>query len=131
MAKDVYSMDADLPLLIVEWTAETSLKPLHWHDCLEIAFCLSGEGQFVFADKRYAVSAGDVLLINNLERHMTQGDPDHPNRYVFVKFDSSLFEGQLEHLLLPFIYEPKRFCNRIEAGRPAALHVGECILRML
>jgi AraC-like DNA-binding protein len=130
MSKDRYHIDVQFPVLMIEWTAQEQLHPLHWHDCLEIACCLEGEGWFHFEKKRFRIGAGDIVIVNNMEKHMTQADADKPSRYLFVKFDPSWFEGKPQELMLPFLYDPDRFCNRIAAEETAARRIGHAVRLM-
>ena len=43
---------------------------MHNHHCLEINFCLSGEGQYFITDDIYPICKDDIFIINNSEYHM-------------------------------------------------------------
>ncbi|MCL6445631.1 MAG: AraC family transcriptional regulator [Alicyclobacillus sp.] len=112
-----------LPVSITKWTPKPYVEPFHWHHFLEVGYCVSGKGLFHFGDKTYEVDPGDVFIVNNLERHIAQSDPEDPSVFLFLYFDPSLIDYEDRELLLPFIYNPKHFDNRI----PAALAVAEQI----
>lgn len=117
-------LDSKLPVAITKWTPKPYLEPFHWHHVLEIGHCVSGHGIFHFGDKTYEVGPGDVFVVNNLERHIAQSHSGDPSVFLFLYFDSSLIDYQERELLLPFIYSPKRFDNRIPAEQPVAGQIG-------
>ncbi|PZE20543.1 AraC family transcriptional regulator [Paenibacillus xerothermodurans] len=121
-----YDLERDLPVKVSEWTPSSSLETFHWHTALEIGYCVSGSGWFFFGDKKYRAKAGDVFVVNNMERHIAQSDPDNPSKYLFVFFSKEIVESEQE-LLLPFIYRPATFQNQIPAEQTAARKIGQLI----
>lgn len=126
---DVYNLEKELFVRCERWTPATFVEPFHWHKSFEIGYCLSGSGRFYFGDKVYPVGKGDVFIVNNMERHIAQSDPSDPSRYVFVYFASFLLEREPE-LMLPFIYRPHRFDNRLPGHLPVAGKIGELMLQL-
>lgn len=92
---------------------------LHWHSFYELGICTAGEGVFYFEGKAYEYSAGDVFLINNLEKHgaaTAEGQDTHFRFFLFLP--ELFFDGggvQATEYLLPFHYDSARFCNKIAA----------------
>lgn len=41
----------------------------HWHEPVEISYVTGGRGRFEIEDKILDVTAGDLIVVNNLERH--------------------------------------------------------------
>jgi AraC-like DNA-binding protein/mannose-6-phosphate isomerase-like protein (cupin superfamily) len=109
---------------ISEWTPSTMVETFHWHTSLEIGYCISGHGWFYFGDKTFEVRAGDIFVVNNMERHIAQSDAKDPSKYVFVYFDPLIIEQENIELLLPFVYNPKQFQNQIPAHLPVAQKIG-------
>lgn len=107
------------------WTPKPYKQPLHSHTSLELGFCLSGSGFFYFGDKRYAVSPGDVFVVNNRELHIAESNPADPSRYLFLNFDPALLLPDDRLLLLPFFYRSDSFDNRIPASWPAAAELAQ------
>jgi AraC-like DNA-binding protein len=130
--KNHYELDNQLPIMFIEWETEYVQRPLHWHDCLEIGYCLSGTGQFLFEKKSYEVSTGDVFVINNVEKHMTYAEPNDNdvNRFLFMKFDVRLLEGEREELFLPFAYRAADFPHRINSNSTISQVIGNLILEL-
>ena len=110
---------------LFEWSPRVHADPFHTHDHLEIGYCLSGSGMFYFGDKTYAVEPGDVFVVNHLERHAAVSWADNPSRYLFLYFSAGLLEQTDPELLLPFVYLPTKFQNRIPGERTAARQIGE------
>ncbi|CAH0119301.1 HTH-type transcriptional activator RhaR [Paenibacillus sp. CECT 9249] len=109
---------------IFEWSPTTHIDPFHTHDHLEIGYCLSGTGTFYFGNKSYSVRQGDVFVVNNLEWHAASSHPDNPSNYLFLYFDAMIIEQVDPDLLLPFVYWPKHFENKISGELPVAGQIG-------
>ncbi|MGZ9587182.1 helix-turn-helix domain-containing protein [Paenibacillus marinisediminis] len=119
------------PLIhLFEWSPRVHADPFHTHDHLEIGYCLSGSGAFYFGDKTYPVQPGDVFVVNHLERHAAASNADNPSRYLFLYFDPILIEQADQELLLPFVYLPTKFQNRIPGGLATARYIGEMFLEL-
>ena len=43
---------------------------LHFHDCLEIGYCVSGKGICLVEDKQYAFKKGDVEIIFPFQKRL-------------------------------------------------------------
>ena len=123
MAKDSF-------IHLFEWSPRVHVDPFHTHDHLEIGYCLSGSGTFYFGDKTYPVEPGDVFVVNHLERHAAASRADNPSRYLFLYFSASLLEQADPELLLPFVYLPTKFQNRIPGELAAARQIGELFHRL-
>ncbi|SMF84501.1 AraC-type DNA-binding protein [Paenibacillus uliginis N3/975] len=119
------------PLIhLFDWSPHVYVDPFHTHDHLEIGYCLSGSGTFYFGDKTFPVQQGDVFVVNHLERHAAASNADNPSRYLFLYFDPTLIEQADQELLLPFVYLPTKFQNRIPSGLKAARKIGELFLEL-
>lgn len=70
--KEDIILDKDFPFKF--FNAKTYKKNndlLHFHDCLEINFVISGSGINVIDDISYTMNKGDLFIINNLSHHMS------------------------------------------------------------
>lgn len=105
-------------------------EPLHRHQELEVGLCLSGQGLFFFGEKEYEVHPGDIFVVNNIERHRAISDPVSPSNYYFLSFEASIFGETEQELLLPFVYQPAKFINRIPAELPVAQEIGSLIRKL-
>lgn len=118
-----YRMDPGFPFSALDYhvldTAVGAPPRLHWHSFYELGICTAGEGVFYFEGKEYEYSAGDVFLINNLEKHgaaTAEGQDTHFRFFLFLP--ELFFDGggvQATEYLLPFHYDSARFCNKIAA----------------
>lgn len=115
---------------VQEWTPSTMVETFHWHSELEVGYCISGQGWFYFGDKIFEVRTGDIFVVNNMERHIAQADAKDPSKYLFVYFDPMIIEQENIELLLPFVYQPKQFQNKIPAHLPVAEKIGLLILTL-
>ncbi|MCY9515982.1 AraC family transcriptional regulator [Paenibacillus apiarius] len=115
---------------LFEWSPTEHIDPFHTHDHLEIGYCLSGTGTFYFGNKTYSVQQNDVFVVNNLEWHAASSHPDNPSNYLFIYFDAMIIEQVDPELLLPFVYWPKRFDNRVSGRLPVARQIGDLFQEM-
>ncbi|WP_244209352.1 AraC family transcriptional regulator [Paenibacillus ferrarius] len=120
-------LEEGIPVGIIKWTPNSLLETFHWHTSFEIGYCLSGKGWFYFGDKKFSVNPGDVFIVNHMERHIAQSDPENPSQYIFVFFKKELIEIEKE-LLIPFFYSPRKFINQISSELEAAQEIGRIIL---
>lgn len=120
-----------LPCVVDEWSPSNDTDPEHRHKNLEIGYCISGKGWFYFGEKTYKVSPGDIFIVNNLEHHCAQSDKSNPSKYLFLYFDPSITTNWEKELLLPFVYRPKAFINKISHKHPVAQRIGSLIKMIL
>lgn len=118
------SMRKEPAIHLFEWSPRVHIDPFHTHDHLEIGYCLSGSGTFYFGQKAYAAQPGDVFVVNHLERHAAASDADNPSHYLFLYFDPMVIEQADMELLLPFVYLPTKFQNRIPGELDVARRIG-------
>ena len=82
-----YRLAAEFPFAALDYAVEDSVTDgqprLHWHNYYELGICTSGGGVFHFEKKQYAYRAGDVFLINDLERHGAATQPDQQTHFRF------------------------------------------------
>lgn len=48
-----------------------TMYELHYHDFLEICYIEFGKGNFLIDDREYKINSGDIIIVNNLEKHTT------------------------------------------------------------
>ncbi len=71
---------------------------LHAHDFIEIAYVVAGQGIHRIGDQEYAVSKGDIFIINYDIPHEFRShiDPSHPPLYVYnCIFKAEFFDTSL------------------------------------
>lgn len=60
-------LDADLPLIFGYRALSVDEKDdvyLHWHDCVELIYCVSGEGWVLSGAGRIPIREGDIAIVN-------------------------------------------------------------------
>jgi YesN/AraC family two-component response regulator len=122
-----YQLNKDFPVHITRLAPKTIKEPFHWHDSLEVGYCVAGKGLFYFGEKRYTVNSGDVFVVSSMEKHRAQSDAVEPSIFYFIKFDASLIGGTENELLIPFISKPKHFVNKIDGQLQVASQIGQLI----
>ncbi len=99
---------------------EEKAMDMHIHNCYEIYYSISGGKQFLIDNKFYAITPGDIFIINQYESHkITQLDkmvherivlsiyPDYPERLSTAK----------TNLDACFSHRPSGFSHRISLGK--------------
>mgnify|MGYP001166922282 CR=1 FL=1 len=88
---------------------------LHFHDCLEINYCLSGEGFLLIDEKRFDFHPGEFYFINNLQVH--EAVSTDQLRIIVIMFEPSIIYqnnsfdyGYLE----PFYPKDQSYSNRLQ-----------------
>jgi len=117
-------------IALVPWTLATIPEIPHWHQALEICYCLSGRGVFYFKEREYDISPGDLIIVNNVERHTSKSYIGETCSNLFLFFEASTLEQMDFHLLRPFFFDRRHFIHRIAADLPAARKIGALILEM-
>lgn len=92
---------------------------LHRHDCMELGFCVEGEGVFAIEGKLLNFKAGDLSLIGPAEAHLAGSSPGTTSHWIWFYLD-------FEKLLLPHFPEldlsfltrlhGPRFCNILDGS---------------
>lgn len=66
--------DPRLPFRINRGTTTRSSNIPNWHENTEVLYCAAGSGYFQYNEKRYAVSPGDMVIVNSEMLHSTATD---------------------------------------------------------
>lgn len=89
------------------------IRHMHCHDCLEIDYIERGTATYLVENNSYDMQPGDIMVINNSERHMII--PDKNCTILMLIFDLD-FVWQYIHeysYLDPFFHRTAYFSNRI------------------
>lgn len=129
----VYNFDPSFPIYIFSYDVQGNQDRLHWHDYYEIGLCIEGSGKFIYLNKEYPVTEGDIFLTNNFENHVAITEGQTHSRYIFLIFlPSFIADPRGRHLdleyLFPFHYNPLFFENRLPAKSKAAQRIADLIL---
>jgi AraC-like DNA-binding protein len=52
-----------------------NMEAFHWHDFMELSYVEKGEGTYEVEGKTFPVRRGDIVVINNIERHRVRYRP--------------------------------------------------------
>lgn len=94
-----YRIDPDFPIFafmkgnqphsqIMELNAGDRIKYMHFHNCIEMAYCFSGSGKLYVEDESFEYGAGDVMLVLPYNAHITHTSDDD-NYVEYLYFDPS------------------------------------------
>lgn len=130
-----YHMDPEFLLCVVDYTTSGTKESIHWHDYLQLTLCLEGHGRFIFTNKEYEVSPGDLFIVSNFEHHVALADPGDHLRFLFIIFMPDFIappgSRQFDYeYLTPFWYDTRTYCNKISADEPMADQIGTTIRQM-
>lgn len=97
--------------------------PAHWHPYLEILYILTGQMTAVIQAETYELSAGDILIINSEDIHMTQTHGEE-TQYLLLQISASQLQKFFSdvHLL--------RFDTLIPASADTAYTPGRFLMEM-
>ncbi|UVI33042.1 AraC family transcriptional regulator [Paenibacillus spongiae] len=120
----------DTGVALIPWTLATIPEIPHWHHALEICYCLSGRGVFYFKDAQYDITPGDLVIVNNVERHTSKSYWGETCSNLFLFIHPSTLEQTDFNLLRPFFFDRNQFSHRIAADLPVARQIGLLIEEM-
>lgn len=60
---------------------------LHFHDCLEIGYCVSGNGICLVEDKEYAFKKGDVEIVFPFQKHLSKNSENEVSVWYWLTFN--------------------------------------------
>lgn len=93
----------------------------HYHDYIELLYCLEGALNVWLNDRHYNASQGDLVLINSNEVHQILGLTDGVHEYCVLRFEPEMLYDSSQSIfetkyVLPFILNntspQKVFTNR-------------------
>ncbi|UCF97523.1 MAG: helix-turn-helix transcriptional regulator [Spirochaetaceae bacterium] len=91
----------------------------HWHEYMELSYVKEGRGLYEIEDKKFEVERGDIVVINNIERHRVTYNPKQPLYETVLHFAPSLIwskeNSYFDHTYLElFLYSGAGFNNRLK-----------------
>lgn len=63
---------------------------LHFHDCFEIGYCVSGSGVCLVEDKQYEFKKGDVQIIFPFQKHLSKNSEKGSSVWYWLTFNPHL-----------------------------------------
>lgn len=109
--------------------------PPNRHHKLELSCVLKGTGRYIIEDRVYDLRPGDVIILNNIERHAIRIDNGSSFSHIVVHFDPSFIWNSLSNdidynFLLIFYERSPNFSNRLDRDNPATARIFSLILEM-
>ena len=77
------------PVAITENTEHFDTSP-HIHGEIEMLYIKSGKAEITVSDRKYEVSAGELIIVNPMDVHSIKADRSIPYHQRCICFDSSL-----------------------------------------
>ncbi len=129
------NLNPDFPFNAYEFEIYGDKDFIHWHNYLQIALCIKGQGKFLFGSKEYSVKEGDVFIVDNFENHVAIADFETNIYFLFVIFLPDLIAAPGSRMLdyeylSPFWYDSKNFCNKIDRSSATAKTVAPIIYEL-
>jgi AraC-like DNA-binding protein len=111
-----YSLPDYFPIIALlgsQWKATfRRLEILHFHNCIEIGFCISGSGNICFENSTYHYCSGDYSIIYPMIPHITLTSNQNGSNWEYIYVDpdllfskSSALSDELKH----FSFVEQRF----------------------
>ncbi|TFG63181.1 MAG: AraC family transcriptional regulator [Spirochaetales bacterium] len=106
------------PFEVIHTTGPANnMRYFHWHDYMEISRVDAGSGVYHIEGKRFSVTAGDIVVINNIERHRVTYEDTDPLFETVLHFSPTFIWSKENsyfdyNYLKLFLYEGARFNNR-------------------
>lgn len=63
---------------------------LHFHDCLEIGYCVSGNGICMVDDQQYPFKKGDVQIVFPFQKHLSKNSGEEFSNWCWFTFNPYL-----------------------------------------
>lgn len=130
--KEQFTLPRSFPFSIYRVAIPTTgLSVLHWHDCLELNYVVSGHGVYTISDIRYEIRPGQIFVINNNELHYASS-PEIVE-LICIIFEPGLVsrDGLTDYEYLePFFDRSLAFQNLIEAENPLAPTIRDLVLEI-
>ena len=94
----------------------------HWHDCFELSFVKSGNGVYEVEQRRYEMTEGDLIILNNVEPHRMYVGKEGMNQLVLIFNPSLIWSGTRDQLdyeyIKAFVERRQGFNNHITKTSP-------------
>lgn len=96
-----------------------NMKTFHWHEFYEISHVREGEGIYEIEGKTFPVEKGDIIIINNIERHKVSYNKEKPLYQTVIHFEPNFIwsgdKGSFDYEYLKlFLYNGASFINKPE-----------------
>ncbi len=131
----IYELQPDMPFMCLsgeEWRISDVMSDrLHFHNCLEIGFCLSDSGLLGFENGvTYPFKAGDVFLIPRFLPHTTCSAPGCRSRwdYLFVDLDATAGSGARSPQQEALSSLMSSYLHITQASHPRIYFLANCLL---
>ncbi len=99
---EVIEIGDEFPILLdnIYSQDDSPILHLHAHSCLEIGYCISGDGFFNIENTHFSFSKGDVVLISPNTVHFAQSTTGTNSVWQYAFFDlETLFAKYFPHAL--------------------------------
>jgi AraC-like DNA-binding protein len=101
------------------------MRAFHWHDFVELSFVRAGRGTYEIENKTFRVAPGDIIIINNTERHRVTYRASAPLHETVLHFSPEFLTGGTaagrmdDRYLQLFRYDGATFANKPRLSDPA------------
>ncbi len=110
--------------------------PMHWHEEFEIAYIESGRGRFICGDKKFTVSAGDIVLTPPGVLHSATRQGNEKLIFVVLVFNPVMLgfdknDRAARQYLRPILNGDYSFSRHISIRMPYYLEIKECVTNIM
>lgn len=113
--KRKYRFDDNQPPFEVAHRNEQAknMQIFHWHEFFEISYICKGIGVYYIEDKCIPVKEGDIIIINDIERHRVEYQHDEPLYETVLHFTPSFLDSISKTAGKLFDYNTVAFSNKL------------------
>lgn len=94
-----------------------NMDMFHWHEFMEISYIQDGNGIYEVEDKAFSAQKGDIVIINDIERHRVTYKAEEPLYETVIHFEPRLIwsreNSPFDYTYLRlFLYNGTNFSNK-------------------
>ena len=103
---------------------DTPLEYMHFHNCIEIGHCLSGEGTIYVENKEYTFKPNDICIISENTIHISKSASQQKSKWEYIYFNPYLLFGDRfpSSLFNNLFFSPPYFSNVLDSEAHPYIH---------
>ena len=105
-----YELPADFPIVALTgdnwYLSDDEISRMHFHNCLEIGLCISGEGFLAVENKRFDFSQGDISIVFANSVHISKAHKGKGGNWKYIYTD---YYPLIKDLITDNVFLPESF----------------------
>ena len=113
-----------------------NMDVFHWHDFMELSYIRKGTGLYEIENKIFNVQEGDIIIVNNIEKHRVTYQKNSILYETVIHFSPDFIwsrdNGSFDYNYLSlFMYDGKKFNNKPQLDKESSLIVKGMISELI